>query len=75
MHRVLDRPTSEAADSHNVEIDPNGHIWQTESRHTTSDGAVSYQRCRCGRWRVLLGPNQVLAEARTTSMSTAVTRI
>jgi hypothetical protein len=32
------------------------HGWQTRSRHPTSQGVVRYQRCRCGSWRVLLGP-------------------
>lgn len=33
------------------------HFWGTASRHSTSDGVVSYQRCACGQWRVMLaGP-------------------
>jgi hypothetical protein len=36
------------------------HTWQTASRHPTSNGTVSYQRCRCGLWSVLLGPSRVL---------------
>jgi hypothetical protein len=46
-----------AGDGHDLVISSNGHIWRTESRHPTSDGTVSYQRCHCGRWRVLLGPD------------------
>lgn len=30
------------------------HFWRTVSRHSTSEGVVSYQRCTCGRWRVML---------------------
>ena len=41
--------------------DTHRHTWQTTSRHPTSNGTVSYQRCRCGLWSVLLGPSQVLA--------------
>lgn len=41
--------------------DTHRHTWQTASRHPTSDGTVSYQRCPCGQWSVLLGPNQLLA--------------
>jgi hypothetical protein len=76
MRRVLERtePTERQHSTgtpedagHDVVVDPNGHVWQTESRHSTSDGAVSYQRCRCGRWRVLLGPNRVLAVAESNS--------
>ncbi|GAA3233749.1 hypothetical protein GCM10017691_29610 [Pseudonocardia petroleophila] len=29
------------------------HLWFTISRHLTSEGLVSYQRCPCGRWRTL----------------------
>lgn len=29
------------------------HQWSTVSRHLTSEGLVSYQRCPCGRWRML----------------------
>jgi len=50
-------------------IDPEGHIWLTRSRHSTSDGVVSYQRCRCGLWRVVRGASQVLAETRSTATS------
>lgn len=35
-------------------MDTEGHTWQTQSCHRTSDGLVSYQRCHCGLWRVLL---------------------
>lgn len=34
--------------------DLDGHVWQTRSRQLTSDGVVSYQRCHCGLWRLLL---------------------
>lgn len=30
------------------------HFWRTTSRHSTSDGVVSYQRCACGKWRITL---------------------
>jgi hypothetical protein len=30
------------------------HAWRTASRHPTSDGVVSYQRCACGAWQVLV---------------------
>ncbi|OLL98864.1 hypothetical protein Ae406Ps2_3391 [Pseudonocardia sp. Ae406_Ps2] len=33
---------------------PLDHEWRTASRHRTSDGVVSYQRCRCGAWRIRL---------------------
>lgn len=29
------------------------HQWSTASRHLTSEGLVTYQRCPCGRWRTL----------------------
>lgn len=37
------------------------HVWETQSRHRTSEGVVSYQRCSCtcGTWRVLVGPASV----------------
>ncbi|MFC7619394.1 hypothetical protein [Microlunatus sp. GCM10028923] len=28
------------------------HHWTTVSQHRTSEGAVAYERCDCGRWRV-----------------------
>jgi len=37
------------------------HVWRTQSRHVTSDGDLSYQHCRCGQWRLLLGSDHVLA--------------
>ena len=60
--RQQDTGTS-SGDGRDAMDDSNGHVWQTESRHATSNGVVSYQRCRCGRWRVLLGSNRVLGEA------------
>ncbi|WP_226354772.1 MULTISPECIES: hypothetical protein [unclassified Pseudonocardia] len=33
---------------------PLDHEWETTSRHRTADGVVSYQRCRCGAWRIRL---------------------
>ncbi|MGW5877978.1 hypothetical protein ACWFMI_15685 [Nocardiopsis terrae] len=30
------------------------HRWTTDSTHATSEGLVSYQRCRCGGHRVTL---------------------
>jgi hypothetical protein len=29
------------------------HVWHTRSRHRTSEGAVRYQYCHCGLWRVV----------------------
>ena len=42
---------------------PEVHFWRTASRHSTSEGVVSYQRCACGRWRVTVSgaPAQVYA--------------
>ena len=40
--------------------DAHGHTWSTCSRHLTSEGTVTYQRCRCGHWRALLGAAPVL---------------
>jgi hypothetical protein len=37
------------------------HAWRHRSRHVTSDGVLSYQHCDCGRWRLLLGPDHVVA--------------
>ncbi|WP_308817721.1 hypothetical protein [Pseudonocardia alni] len=37
---------------------PLDHEWETTSRHRTSDGVVSYQRCRCGAWRIRLRPDR-----------------
>ena len=31
------------------------HDWTTTSRHGTSEGAIAYERCRCGQWRVRRG--------------------
>jgi hypothetical protein len=28
------------------------HHWTTTSRHSTSEGPITYERCRCGQWRV-----------------------
>ncbi|PWV55242.1 hypothetical protein BDW27_103246 [Nocardiopsis sp. L17-MgMaSL7] len=30
------------------------HRWTTDSTHSTSEGMVTYQRCRCGEHRVAL---------------------
>ncbi|MFI9529974.1 hypothetical protein [Micromonospora rosaria] len=30
------------------------HASRTTSTHRTSEGRVHYQRCACGRWRILL---------------------
>jgi hypothetical protein len=40
------------------------HQWHTASSHRTSDGLVTYQRCRCGRWRIRIndGSDRVMAE-------------
>ncbi|MGH3462754.1 MAG: hypothetical protein ACRDP9_14930 [Kribbellaceae bacterium] len=32
---------------------PHRHRWIDASTHRVSDGVVVYQRCLCGRWRVL----------------------
>ena len=44
-----------------IVTDGHEHVWRTRSRHPTSDGALSYQHCHCGRWRLLLGSDDVLA--------------
>jgi hypothetical protein len=44
-----------------VVTDVDGHAWRTRSSHPSSEGVVSYQQCHCGVWRVLLGPDRVLA--------------
>ncbi len=41
------------------------HLWFTISRHLTSTGVVSYQRCPCGRWRTLQNDETVTAGAST----------
>jgi hypothetical protein len=28
------------------------HQWVPRSRHRTSEGAVRYERCACGQWRI-----------------------
>nr|WP_296770119.1 hypothetical protein [Rhodococcus sp. (in: high G+C Gram-positive bacteria)] len=28
------------------------HCWNTSSRHSTSEGIISYQHCRCGSQRI-----------------------
>jgi hypothetical protein len=38
-----------------------GHVWRTRSKHLTSEGLVSYQRCLCGAWRVFVTPGRELA--------------
>jgi hypothetical protein len=53
-----------------IVIGAHEHVWRTRSRHPTSDGALSYQHCHCGQWRLLLGSDHVLAT--TGSASTAV---
>ena len=40
------------------------HRWFTVSRHLTADGLVAYQRCTCGRWRVLENSEPVSAPGR-----------
>ncbi|WP_214411515.1 hypothetical protein [Sphaerisporangium fuscum] len=35
--------------------DHDGHVWETRSRHHTSEGLVRYQSCHCGVWRVVTG--------------------
>ncbi|WP_200863193.1 hypothetical protein [Rhodococcus ruber] len=32
------------------------HHWTEVSRHPTSEGVVRYQRCACGRWRLVSTP-------------------
>jgi hypothetical protein len=36
------------------------HSWHTASRHPTSEGMVSYQRCGCGAWQVLVSAATVV---------------
>jgi hypothetical protein len=40
-------------------ISTHQHSWQTSSSHRTSDGLVTYQSCRCGRWRILTAADRV----------------
>jgi hypothetical protein len=42
------------------------HRWSTVSRHLTADGLVAYQRCPCGRWRILENAVPVCTPARRT---------
>jgi hypothetical protein len=42
--------------------------FQTSSEHATSLGRVGYQRCACGRFRVLLD-SEVLAEGPPVTQS------
>lgn len=39
------------------------HFWRTESRHATSEGVVTYQRCACGQRRITVtgSPSEVYA--------------
>ena len=41
------------------------HTWRARSHHSTSEGVVCYQRCHCGRWRVVLTPRRPLVDAAT----------
>ena len=41
------------------------HLWTTDSTHPTSEGIVTYQRCRCGEHRVALSPRITQARALT----------
>jgi hypothetical protein len=43
--------------------DVHEHVWRSRSRHSTSDGVLSYQHCDCAQWRLLLGSDQVVARA------------
>ncbi|WP_017586722.1 hypothetical protein [Nocardiopsis ganjiahuensis] len=43
------------------------HRWTTDSTHPTSEGVVTYQRCRCGEHRVALSPPITQARAVTRS--------
>lgn len=36
------------------------HSWTTASSHPTSEGWVSYQRCRCGAVRAMLNSETIL---------------
>ena len=46
-------------------VNADEHTWQTRSCHSTSDGVVGYQRCRCGRWQVVVTPVRRLVDAET----------
>ncbi len=52
-------PTQRTTNAH-------AHTWRTRSYHPTSEGTVSYQHCRCGQWRVLLGPNCMIDDDHST---------
>ncbi|HYJ67360.1 MAG TPA: hypothetical protein VEX15_06825 [Nocardioidaceae bacterium] len=38
-------------------MEPGEHVhdWTPTSRHATSEGPITYERCRCGQWRVRRG--------------------
>lgn len=38
------------------------HTWRTRSSHRTSEGVLSYQKCSCGSWRLLLSAYRVADE-------------
>jgi hypothetical protein len=35
------------------------HLWQTHSTHTTLEGLLRYQYCRCGQWRITTEDEEV----------------
>lgn len=50
------------------DAEPHVHRWATRSQHQTSEGAIAYERCVCGQWRVRSGDShldQTLALAPT----------
>jgi hypothetical protein len=51
------------------------HHWTPKSRHRTSEGAVRYEQCACGQWRVCrdttvqVGQTLALSPARAADLS------
>lgn len=40
------------------------HEWLTRSTHLTSEGAVTYQQCSCGVYRLLQGATEITRTGR-----------
>jgi hypothetical protein len=47
------------------------HSWTATSRHPTSEGPITYERCGCGQWRLRretsVQLDQTLAQAQAES--------
>jgi hypothetical protein len=35
-----------------METSHQAHCWTATSRHATSEGPITYERCPCGQWRI-----------------------